>query len=191
MNQTWEKVKNVHFYTILGPFCKHLKPHTIIGNDLIFHFKSLPGSLHHSYSPEPPRAKLGKFGQVWASLGMTSPKWHTQLLPFMDVCQHAKTQNETSSPSRDISNQRFLQFDWLIAFWSITRDPDFSETCGFRRMIEKDNSFHFRTLLAKTNDSILHKCPKTLILGTFGQIWAEQDFFRKIRLCHFFAFMDP
>ena len=27
---------------------KHLKPHSMIGNDLIFHFKSLPGSLHHS-----------------------------------------------------------------------------------------------------------------------------------------------
>ena len=109
----------------------------------------------------------------------------------MDVCQHAKYQNETSSLSRDISNQRILQSHWLRGFWAINRELDFSQTWYFRRMIEKHNSFHFRTLLAKTNDSILRKCPKTLILGTFGQIWAEQDFFRKIRLCHFFAFMDP
>ena len=65
----------------------------MIGNDLIIHFKSLPGSLHHSYSSEPPRAKLGKVGHVWASLGMTNPKSHTQLLPFMDVCQYAKNEN--------------------------------------------------------------------------------------------------
>ena len=178
-------------YNLRIRLLQHLQICTVIGNDLIFHFKSLPGSLHHSWSPEPPRAKLGNFGHVWASMGMTSPKWHTQLLPFMDVGQHAKNQNETSSPSRDISNKIFLQFDWLIAFWAITRDPDFSQTCGFRRMIEKHNSFHFRPILAKNNDSILHKCPKTLILGTFGLIWAKREFNQKIGLCHFFAFMDP
>ena len=92
----------------------------------------------------------------------------------MDVCQHSKNQNETSSPSRDIINQRFLQFDWLISFLAITWDPDFYHTCGFRRMIENHNIFHFKPFLAKTNDSIFHKSPKTQNLGTFGQIWAER-----------------
>ena len=204
MSQTWQKVKkNVQFYTILGPFCpiwakydffqksKHLKPHTMIGNDLIFHFKSLPASL------QSPRGH-SHLGQNWAKSCMSGQAWAwpaqsdtlSFFLSWMSVSMQ-KNQNETSSPSRDISNQRFLQFDWLIAFWAITRDPDFSQTCGFRTVIENHNIFHFKLFLTKTNDSILHKCPKKTILGTFGQIWAERDFPRKIRLCHFFAFMDP
>ena len=123
--------------------------------------------------------------------GQANPKAYTELLPFMDVCQHAKYQNKTSSPSRDISNQRILQSDWLKTFLALTREPDFSQTCGFRRMTENHNIFRFKPFLATANDSIFHKCPKTLFLGTFGQIWAERDFSRKIRLRHFSAFMDP
>ena len=41
------------------------------------------------------------------------------LLSFMDVCQYAKNENETSSPSKDISDQRFLQSHWLINFGPI------------------------------------------------------------------------
>ena len=72
----------------------------------IFHFKSFPATSHPSESPAPPRAKLGKVGHAWASLGMTTPKCHIRLLPFMDVYLHAKNRSEISTPSRDIIVER-------------------------------------------------------------------------------------
>ena len=116
----------------------------MIQNYLMFYIKLFPDSLHPSRSPDAPQAKSGKFGHAWASLGMTNPKCSTQPLPFMDVYQHAKNQSEGSTPSRDVSDQRFLQSDWSRAFWAITREPDFSETCGFLRMIEDHKDFHFK-----------------------------------------------
>ena len=41
----------------------------------------------------------------------------------------------------------------------------------------------------KTNDKILRKVQKTLILGYFGPKYAECDFFSKIGLRHFFRIM--
>ena len=152
----------------------------MIENYETFHFKSFPGTCHHSESPGHPRAKSGKVGHAWASLGMTIPKCHTQLLPFMDVYLHAKNQSDISTPSRDINNQRILQSDWPRAFWPKTRQPEFSQTCGFRRMIENHNIFHLRTLwtnISWLNFSLKSKNP---IFGPFwalfAQIWANESF---------------
>ena len=108
--------------------------------------KNKQSLLHHSKSPEPPMAKLGKVGHVWASLGMTSPKWHTQLLPFIDVCQHAKNQNETSSPSRDLSDQRFLQSDWPKRFPAYNLRIRLLQHLKLYTVIGNDLIIHFKSL---------------------------------------------
>ena len=104
---------------------------------------------------------------------------------------YAKNYKKRSNGSKDIAIRRIERSDWSKGEMPISREADFSQTCGFHRMIENHNIFRFKPFLATSNDSILHKSPKTLILGTFGQIWAEQDFFPKIGICHFFVFMDP
>ena len=102
-----------------------------------------------------------------------------------------KNYKKRSNGSKDIAITRIEQSDWSRALESISWEPDFSQTWGFRRKLDNNTTLHFRQFLAKTNNPILDKIPKTLFLGTFGSIWAEQDFSRKIRRCHFFAFMDP
>ena len=104
---------------------------------------------------------------------------------------YTKKYKKRSNGSKDIEIRRIERSDWSKGEMPISREPDFSQTCGFRRMIENHNIFRFKPFLATSNDSIFRKSPKTLILGTFGQIWAKRDFSRKIRLCHFSAFMDP
>ena len=77
--------------------------------------------------------------------------------------------------SKDIAIRRIEQSDWTRALEPKSREPDFSQKRGFRRKLDNNKTLHFMPFLAKTNDSIFHKRPKTLILGTFGQIWAEPE----------------
>ena len=54
--------------------------------------------------------------------------------------------------------------------------PDFSQICGFRRMIEDHEFFHFMPFPAKTNDSILRKIAKSPFLGYFPKNQPNQIF---------------
>ena len=103
---------------------------------------------------------------------------------------YAKKYKTRSNGSKDMAIRRIEQSDWLRGQMPVSRELEFSQTCGFRRMIEKHNGFHVRPLLAKTNDSILHKSPKPLIWGTFGLIWAKREFSQKIGLRHFLSSMN-
>ena len=59
-------------------------------------------------------------------------------------------------------------FDWLTAFWPITRKPEFCQIWDWWRDINNNISFHFRLLPRKNNDKIFQKTQKTLLLGHFG-----------------------
>ena len=52
-------------------------------------------------------------------------------------------------------------------FLDITREPDFSQACSFRRMLMNHKNFHFTQILDKTNDIIFLKSPKTMFFGPF------------------------
>ena len=134
-------------------------------------------------------ARFAQFGPNM--IFFSSKKSLHHLKHVMVFYLYAKNYKKRSNGSKDIAIRRIERCDWSRGKMLISRELEFYQTCGFRRMIEKHNSFHFRPLLAKTNDSILQKSPKTLILGTFGLIWAKREFSQKIGLCHFFAFMDP
>ena len=64
---------------------------------------------------------------------------------MMDVYRHAKNQSEETSPSRDTSDQRFLQSDWPRAFCmklgvhkrKKVTEHDFSENSHFSKKCEK------------------------------------------------------
>ena len=52
-------------------------------------------------------------------------------------------------------------------FAPISREPDFSQTCGFRRYLKDIMFFHLTPFIAKSNDKIFFKIQKTLFLTPF------------------------
>ena len=83
-----------------------------------------------------------------------------------------KNQRQASTPSRDISNQRILQSDWQRAFRPKPREQEFSQIWGLHRKLANYNTLHFRSFLAETNESILHKSPKPI----FPLFWENENF---------------
>ena len=53
-----------------------------------------------------------------------------------------------------------------------SREWEFSQIWNLCKMLANNNTLHFRSFLAKSNDSILRKSPKTLFLGIFSSFWA-------------------
>ena len=93
------------------------------------------------------------------------------------------------------SNLKTKQSDWQREFRSVTREPDFFQTCSFQRMIENHNMFDFRTL--RTNISWLNfllKCKNPIFgafLALFAPNWQNQIFPEwKIGLCHVLTLID-
>ena len=98
---------------------------------------------------------------------------------------YAKDYKRWLNGSKDTANTKIEQSYWLRGFEPKSREPEFSRTWGLHRKLDNNKMLHFWPFIAKTNYSNLRKSSKTLILGTFGQIWAEREFSRKIRLCYF------
>ena len=97
--------------------------------------------------------------------------------------------------SREITISRIERSDWPIAFQAISREPDFSWTCGFRRIIEDHKTFHFTEKKVHINELDFRQITEKPIFGPFWDLfdhfWANGIFFEKIGLCHFFTFIDP
>ena len=94
----------------------------------------------------------------------------------------------------------------LLALFALNlREREFSQIWDLHRKLAKHKTLHFRSFLAKTNDSIMRKIPKTLFLPyfcpflcpfcrksrerEFSQIW---DFHRKLanhKTLHFRTFL--
>ena len=58
---------------------------------------------------------------------------------------YAKKYKKRSNGSKDIAIRRIEQSGWSKGEMPISRKPDFSQTCGFRRMIENHNILPFLT----------------------------------------------
>ena len=71
----------------------------------------------------------------------------------------------------------FLHF--LGPFCLKSREREFSQIWDFHRKLANHKTLHFRSFLAKTNDSILRKSPKTLFLGLFRPFF---PIFEKMRI---------
>ena len=66
-----------------------------------------------------------------------------------------------------------MLFNWLTAFWSITKEPEFCEIWVWCWSINNNISFQFRLFPEKTNDKIFQKIKKSPILGTFWALFAQ------------------
>ena len=66
---------------------------------------------------------------------------------------------------------RILKYDWLIAFWVIIWEPEFSKTYHFHRMLKGYKYFHFRPFSDKTNDMIFWKSSKPCFWDIFNLFW--------------------
>ena len=77
------------------------------------------------------------------------------------------------------SSPKTLFLPFLGTFCFKSRELEFSQIWDFRRKLANHNTLHFRSFLAKTNDSILRKSPKTLFLGLFRPLF---PIFEKMRI---------
>ena len=82
--------------------------------------------------------------------------------------------------STKVQKPYFCHF--LGPFCPKSREREFSQIWDLRRKLANHKTLHFRLFPAKTNDSILHKCPKTLFWGLFGPFWTLFPFFGKMRI---------
>ena len=54
-----------------------------------------------------------------------------------------------------------------------------------------NKNFRFTPILDKTDDLKFLKSPRNLIWGHFWSLLLDEDFFKKILLCHAQLYMDP
>ena len=90
---------------------------------------------------------------------------------------HAKNKLGHSFLSWDFLFWRIQQFDWPIAFWSITREPEFCQIWDWWWNISYNISFHFRLFPGKfslfTNDKIFQKKQKPLFWDHIGFLFEK------------------
>ena len=136
---------------------------------------------------------LGHFCPIWAKREFSPKIWLTHFFTFMDFYLHAKFQKKISNGSPVMTIWRILQSDWSRASSPKTREPEFSYTCEWCRLISYNMehiSGHFQPKLMTGFWNIIKKVHFWAILGTFCPIWAKRGFSRKIGLCHFFCIMN-
>ena len=76
-----------------------------------------------------------------------------------------------------VQNPYFCPF--LGPFCHKSREQEFSQIWDLCRKLANHITLHFRSFLAKNNDSILRKSPKTLFLGLFRPF---SPIFQKMRI---------
>ena len=92
---------------------------------------------------------------------------------------HAKNYKKRLNGSNVRVIWKIERSDWSRAFTHKYREWEFSYLWDLRRKLANHNTLYFRSFLAKTNDSIFRKSPKTLFLGLFGPLL---PIFEKMRI---------
>ena len=75
--------------------------------------------------------------------------------------------------SWDIKFWRTLQFDWLTAFWPITREPDFYEIWEWREISITMLVFFLDYFLEKLMPNVFKKSLQKTILGPFPSLFSQ------------------
>ena len=105
---------------------------------------------------------LPSFGET----GIFPEKWWHHLKRLMVFYLYAKNYKKQLNGSKDIAIWEIKWYDWSRAFTS--REREFSQIWNLHRKFANHNTLHFRSFLAKNNDSILHKIIKSPFLPIFG-----------------------
>ena len=128
-------------------------------------------------------------------------KWHHHLKRLMVFYLYAKNNKKRLNGSKDIVIWKIEQSDWPRAFMNKSREWEFSQIWDLPRKLANHNTLLFRSFLAKTNDSILHKSPKTLFCPflspfcpksrerEFSQIWDLRRKLANHNTLHFRSFL--
>ena len=72
----------------------------------------------------------------------------------MNLFQHAKNRTFSSFCSRDTVNLKILQSDWLIAFWPISQEPNFSQVWDLCKNTAINISLLYKPNPEKNKDKI-------------------------------------
>ena len=118
-------------------------------------------------------------------LGMPGHSWHhsckiTSSICSFNRCLPACKNQLYNSNSFEILKCKILQSDWLRAFLQLTQQPDFSQTCGFNRIIKiimvhdlNPKNLHINGLFSFLQN------PKNCIFGFFSGIIPKIRFFQR------------
>ena len=116
----------------------------------------------------------------WAILGPFCPKyWEREFSHIWDLCRklanhitlHFRSFLAKTNDSILRKSPKTLFCPFFGPFCPKSREREFSQIWDLRWKLANHISLHFRSFLAKSNDSILSKSPKTLFLGLFGPFW--------------------
>ena len=71
---------------------------------------------------------------------------------------------------------KMLQSDWMIIFWPISQELEFSQIWDFCRNKANNIHFHYRTNSVKINGNIFQYIQKVLFLAHFPNFWGKKFF---------------
>ena len=108
------------------------------------------------------------FCPFWGQQGIFIQKWHHHLKRLMVFYIYAKKYKKRLNSSKDIVIWRIEQSDCSRAFVNKSWKWEFSQIYDWCRKFANHKTLLFRPFLAKSNDSIFHKSPKTLFLPFCG-----------------------
>ena len=94
-------------------------------------------------------------------------KWHHHLKRLIVLYLYAKNYKKRLNGSKDIVIWKIKWSDWSRAFCPKFPEREFSQIWNLHSKLANHKTLHFRPFLAKTNDLILLKSPKTLFLGLY------------------------
>ena len=120
----------------------------------------------------------------WVNFGQKKILWKNDFIIWnMLSYLHAKKYKKRSNGSEDIAVWEIERSDWSRAFKDISREQEFSQTCGFRRKLANHETLRFMPFLAKTNGWFFCQSPKTiftLFWTLFVHFWPNLFFFENM-----------
>ena len=127
---------------------------------------------------------LPTFAPFLGQTGIFAEKSQYHLKRLMVFYLYAKKYKKRLNWSKDITLfiWKIERSDWSRAFTHKSQELEFSQIWGLRRKLANQKTLHFRRFLAKTNDSILHKSPKSPFfpfLDPFFPFLGKWEFCRK------------
>ena len=127
------------------------------------------------------KAILGIFCPIWAKKEIFKKNYCIILNVLWYSIFIQKKIQKTVKRLKDIAITRIEQSDWSRALESISREPIFSQTWGFRKKLDNNKTLRFRQFLVKLITQFCTKVQKPYFLVLLGQT----RFF-----CHFSTFMN-
>ena len=121
---------------------------------------------------------------------LTTPSWSNQLIfvGFIKLYLHLKIELNTSTCLYNIVTKGILHSGWSLGFWTITQEPDFSQTCCFLKKLKYHSHFYSEAKNHMSMDKILARTLKTSLLWDLLSP-PGLSFFKKNGIHHFYYFM--